>query len=81
MRRPRAETRYSAARPSATTAMSSRCGPSRCRPVRYLNNIVEQDHRAINHGLARKGFWSLPAAWRKLQVIETMNIIRKGQVR
>jgi IS6 family transposase len=54
----------------------------RCRPVRYLNNIVEQDHRAIKRRVrASQGFRSLPAAQRTIQGIETINMIRKGQVR
>ena len=53
-----------------------------CRPVRYLNNIVEQDHRAVNRRVrASQGFRALHSAWRTLQGIETMNMIRKGQVR
>ena len=44
----------------------------RCRPVRYLNNIVEQDYRAIKRRLrACQGFRSFPAAWRTFQGIET----------
>ena len=59
--------------------LSRRC---RCRPVQYLNNILEQDHRAIKRRLrACHGFRSFRAAWRTLQGIETMNMIRKGQVR
>ena len=59
--------------------LSRRC---RCRPVQYLNNILEQDHRAIKRRLrACQGFRSFRAAWRTLQGIETMNMIRKGQVR
>jgi transposase, IS6 family len=54
----------------------------RCRPVRYLNNIVEQDHRAIKRRVrASQGFRSLRAAQRTIQGIETVNMIRKGQVR
>ena len=54
----------------------------RCRPVRYLNNIVEQDHRAIKRRVrASQGFRSLRAAQRTMQGIETINMIRKGQVR
>ncbi len=52
------------------------------RPVRYLNNIVEQDHRAIKRRVrACQGFRAFHSAWRTLQGIETMNMIRKGQVR
>ena len=51
------------------------------RQVKYLNNIVEQDHRFIKRlvkpGL---GFFSLETAWRTLQGYEVMNMLRKGQV-
>ena len=54
----------------------------RCRPVRYLNNIVEQDHRAIKRRVrAMQGFRSFHSAWRTIQGIETVNMIRKGQTR
>jgi transposase-like protein len=54
----------------------------RCRPVRYLNNIVEQDHRAIKRRVrASQGFRSFRAAARTIQGLETMNMIRKGQMR
>jgi IS6 family transposase len=62
-----------------TRELGRRC---RCRPVRYLNNIVEQDHRAIKRRVrASQGFRSLPSAWRTIQGIETINMIRKGQIR
>jgi transposase-like protein len=51
------------------------------RPVKYLNNLIEQDHRFIkrrtNPGL---GFWSFDTAWRTLQGYEAMHQLRKGQV-
>ena len=54
----------------------------RCRPVRYLNNILEQDHRSIKRRVrASQGFRSFDAAWRTIQGIETVHMIRKGQVR
>jgi hypothetical protein len=55
---------------------------SRLRPVKYLNNIVEQDHRRIKR-LVRPGlgFGSLPTARRTLAGYEGMAMIRKGQVR
>ena len=35
----------------------------RCRPVRYLNNIVEQDHRAIKRRVrASQGFTITPGS-------------------
>jgi transposase-like protein len=41
----------------------------RCRPVRYLNNIVEHDHRAIKRRVrASQGFRAFHSAWRTLQV-------------
>ena len=62
-----------------TGELGRRC---RCRPVRYLNNIVEQDHRAIKRRVrAGQGFRAFYSAWRTLQGIETVNMIRKGQVR
>jgi transposase, IS6 family len=52
------------------------------RPVKYLNNLIEQDHRFIkrrvNPGM---GFWSFKTAWRTLQGYEAMHQLRKGQVR
>ena len=52
-----------------------------CRPVRYLNNILEQDHRSIKRRVrASLGFRSFDAAWRTIQGIETVHMIRKGQV-
>ena len=51
------------------------------RPVKYLNNLIEQDHRFIKHLLkAELGFFSFSTAWRTLRGYETMQMIRKGQV-
>ena len=62
-----------------TRELGRRCS---CRPVRYLNNIVEQDHRAIKRRVrAMQGFRSFHSAWRTIQGIETVNMIRKGQIR
>jgi transposase-like protein len=51
------------------------------RQVKYLNNLVEQDHRFIKRlvkpGL---GFFSFETAWRTLQGYETINMLRKGQM-
>ena len=51
------------------------------RPVKYLNNIVEQDHRFIkrlvNPGM---GFVTVNTARRTLRGYEAMNMIRKGQI-
>ena len=50
------------------------------RHVKYLNNLIEQDHRFIKR-LTKPGmgFFSFETAWRTLQGFEVMNMIRKGQ--
>ena len=54
---------------------------SRLRQCKYLNNIIEQDHRRIKR-LARPGlgFGSLRTARGTLAGYEVMAMIRKGQV-
>ena len=51
------------------------------RQVKYLNNLIEQDHRFIKRlvkpGL---GFFAFETAWRTIQGYESMNMLRKGQV-
>jgi transposase, IS6 family len=52
------------------------------RQVKYLNNIVEQDHRFIKRRVKPGlGFFSFETAWRTLQGYEVMHMIRKGQIR
>ena len=54
----------------------------RHRPVQYLNNILEQDHRAIKRRVkAKQGFREFHAERRTIQGYEAMHMIRKGQVR
>ena len=54
----------------------------RCRTCPYLNNIVEQDHRAIKRRInAKQGFRSFEGARRTISGYEVMHMIRKGQVR
>lgn len=55
---------------------------SRLRQCKYLNNIVEQDHRRLKR-LVRPGlgFGCFRTARRTLAGFETMAMIRKGQVR
>jgi transposase-like protein len=52
------------------------------RQVKYLNNVVEQDHRAIKRRvrpmMGFKSFWSAAAT---LTGIELMHMIRKGQMK
>ncbi|BCL77582.1 IS6 family transposase [Ktedonobacteria bacterium brp13] len=51
------------------------------RQVKYLNNLIEQDHRFIKR-LTKPGmgFFSFETAQRTLQGYEVMHMIRKGQV-
>ena len=59
--------------------LGQRC---RCRPSRYLNNIIEQDHRFIKKRItASLGFRSAEGAWRTIEGYEAMHVIRKGQIR
>jgi transposase, IS6 family len=55
---------------------------SRLRQLKYLNNIVEQDHRNVKRltrpGLGFGSFWT---ARRTLAGYEAMAMMRKGQVR
>jgi transposase, IS6 family len=55
---------------------------TKLRQVKYLNNLIEQDHRFIkrrvNPGL---GFGSFNTARRTIQGYEAMNMIRKGQIK
>lgn len=73
-----------AAYPKALTELKAAGAvPASCdlRQVKYLNNLVEQDHRFIKRlvkpGL---GFFSFETAWRTLQGYEVMHMIRKGQI-
>jgi transposase-like protein len=57
-------------------------GETELRQSKYLNNIVEQDHRNIKRIVRpMMGFQSFNSARRTLSGIETMNMIRKGQVK
>jgi IS6 family transposase len=74
-----------AAYPKALTELKAAGAvPDSCelRQVKYLNNVVEQDHRIIKRlvkpGL---GFFAFETAWRTLQGYEAMHMIRKGQVK
>jgi IS6 family transposase len=52
------------------------------RQVKYLNNLIEQDHRFIKR-LTKPGmgFFSFEIAERTLHGYKVMNMIRKGQLR
>lgn len=52
------------------------------RQIKYLNNIVEQDHRFIKRRVKPGlGFYSFKTAWATLRGYEIMNMIRKGQIK
>lgn len=74
-----------AAYPEAfSTSQQEKVLPHDCklRRVKYLNNIIEQDHRFIKKRVrACLGYRSFDTAERTLQGVEAMNMIRKGQVK
>src|SRR5271169_4155915 len=50
------------------------------RAVQYLNNVLEQDHRAIKRRVrASQHFRSFWGAWRTIAGYEAIHMIRKGQ--
>ena len=54
----------------------------RHRPVQYLNNILEQDHRAIKRRVkVKQNFCEFRAARRTIAGYEAIHMIRKGQGR
>jgi len=54
----------------------------RHRPVQYLNNILEQVHRAIKRRVkAKQNFCEFRAAQRTIAGFEAMHMIRKPQMR
>jgi IS6 family transposase len=74
-----------AAYPEAfTTSQDEKILPKDCtlRRVKYLNNVIEQDHRFIKKKVrASQCFKSFHTAERTLEGIEAVNMIRKGQVK
>ncbi len=52
------------------------------RQCKYLNNVVEQDHRNVKRRIAiSTGFKDFESAQRTLAGIEIVNIIRKKQIK
>jgi len=74
-----------AAYPDAfTSSQVEKVLPKDCklRRVKYLNNIIEQDHRFIKKRVrACLGYRSFDTAERTIQGVEAINMIRKGQVK
>jgi transposase, IS6 family len=74
-----------AAYPEAfSSSQAERIVPQDCklRRVKYLNNVIEQDHRFVKKkARAAQCFKSFHTAERTLEGIEAVNMIRKGQVK
>jgi IS6 family transposase len=67
-----------------STSQEERIVPPDCnlRRVKYLNNVIEQDHRFVKKKVrASQCFKSFHTAERTLEGIEAMNMMRKGQVK
>ena len=61
----------------AEGALEENC---RHRPVQYLNNVLEQDHRTIKRRVRpSQHFRSFWGAWRTIAGYEAIHMIRKGQ--
>ena len=74
-----------AAYPEAfSSSQAERIVPPDCklRRVKYLNNVIEQDHRFIKKKVpASQCFKRFHTAERTLEGIESVNMMRKGQVK
>ena len=70
--------------PATTELKESKILRKKCklRQVKYLNNIVEQDHRNIKR-LVKPGmeFGLCKTAWKTIQGFESINMIRKGKIK
>ncbi len=67
-----------------TTSQAEKVLPHDCklRRTKYLNNIIEQDHRFVKKKVrASQCFKRFHTAERTLEGIEAVNMIRKGQVK
>jgi IS6 family transposase len=66
------------------TSIKEKVLPLDCklRRVKYLNNVIEQDHRAIRRRWrAMQCFRSFHTAERAIEGIEALHMMRKGQVK
>jgi transposase, IS6 family len=67
-----------------SASQEERIVPKDCklRRVKYLNNVIEQDHRFIKKKVrASQCFKRFHTAERTLEGIEAVNMMRKGQVK
>jgi putative transposase len=70
----------------ATSHLQDRSGcklkPIRIRQSQYLNNCIEQDHRAVKRRVRPMlGFKSMASAWAILGGIEMVHMMHKGQAK
>ena len=64
---------------NAEGTLRRRC---RLRQCKYLNNIIEQDHRTVKKRVwLAKGYGSCWTAWRTLRGIEAVSMTGKGRAR
>lgn len=57
------------------------CKKSKLRPIKYLNNIIEQDHRFSKKRIKySQGLQTFETAQATIEGYESMHMIRKGQI-
>jgi IS6 family transposase len=69
---------------ASTSSQEEKVLPKDCilRRVKYLNNVIEQDHRFIKKKVrASQCFKKFYTAERTIEGIEAINMLRKGQVK
>ncbi len=67
-----------------TASQEEKVAPADCklRRVKYLNNVIEQDHRFIRRWWrAMQCFRSFHTAERTLEGVEALQMMRKGQIK
>ena len=76
--------KYAAYPEAFCTSQAEKIVPKDCklRRVKYLNNVIEQDHRFIKKNVrASQCFKKFHTAERTLEGVEAINMMRKGQVK
>jgi putative transposase len=77
----RSQHNYVRAMPALKLQQNLRQNPIKILQVKYLNNIIEQDHRFVKRIKAPMlGFKAFHSAEATLAGIETTHMIRKGQL-
>ena len=74
---------YGAYPPAFEALQQAELLPETCllRPCKYLNNIIEQDHRLVKRRVnSGVGFGAFATAERTIQGYEVMHMLRNGQV-